>query len=176
MVGAQRAMRCKLYMEPPKGPDAPACAVCPFRPCQPGHLATAFLSGPSARVLGIFGEISIFSPIAPPAQGPKSGLAGFGAQLPIPVAGGPFGHFTPTFHSKSNLVCTRGGYFDAVGAGRAAQWGPLWGRAGARIACTLAPNAQRGVPGRIVMRHPNPPPSFARRRGSGPGTIRSLPT
>ena len=168
VVGARRAAWCKLYMEPPKGPDAPACAVCPFRPCQPGHSATAFLSGPSARVLGIFGEISIFSPIAPPAWGPKSGLAGFGAQLPVPLAGRPFGYFSPTFHSKSSLVCTRVGYFDAVGARRAARHGPLGGREGAGIACTLAANAQRGVPGRIVMCHPHPPPSFARRRGSGP--------
>ena len=89
---------------------------------------------------------------------------------------GPCAAYTPTFHSKSNLVCTRVGYFDAVGAGRAARHRPLGGREGAGIACTLAANAQRGVPGRIVMCHPNPPPSFARRGGSGPGTIRSLPT
>ena len=89
---------------------------------------------------------------------------------------GPCAAYTPTFHSKSNLVCTRVGYFDAVGAGRAARHRPLGGREGAGIACTLAANAQRGVPGRIVMCHPNPPPSFARRGGSGPGTIRSLST
>ena len=79
---------------------------------------------------------------------------------------GPCAAYTPTFHSKSNLVCTRVGYFDAVGAGRAARHRPLGGREGAGIACTLAANAQRGVPGRIVMCHPNPP--VGPRRNPGP--------
>ena len=79
----------------------------------------------------------------------------------------PFEHLNRTFPSKSNLVCTRVGYFDAVGAGRAAPWGPLRGRQGVGIDQDYGANAQQGAPTRAVRGRPGARPSWTGRRRPG---------
>ena len=56
----------------------------------------------------------------------------------------PFEHANPAFPSKCSLVCTRGAYFDAVGAGRAARWKPLRGRKGVPLTQTSVQMRSRG--------------------------------
>ena len=79
----------------------------------------------------------------------------------------PFEHLDRTFPSKSNLVCTGRAYFDAVGAGRAARWGPLWGRQGVGIDQDYGTNAQQGAPTRAVRGRPGARPSWTGRRRPG---------
>ena len=113
------------------------------------------------------GKFRFSAPSPHPHRGRKTALRGLVPKYRFFEAQRPFGHLNRTFPSKSSLVYTRGAYFDAVGAGRAARWGPLWGRQGVGIDQDYGANAQQGAPTRAGHGRPGARPSWTGRRRPG---------